>query len=396
MDFNIRYAVVCAREDFNPIEAFLSDIIAFLKSAEGKGRPPVKMTFFLDGNDPIAFYQTKARVKEVLDAHFCGTTPLMTFISQRPLQGVISVEMTLLEGHKNLVYKSDNLIKYCKVETDCGTWLFLGIDQDQGKEGDFYDLVFETFDAVKRILEKENMSFKNVIRQWNYIENITRKNQLESGAYQYYQVFNDIRALFYGASNLRDNFPAATGIGCNLGGFAIEIIALDHQDTVKNISITSPVQHNAYDYSRQVLVGDTLHPAHKQPPLFERAKMIALEDSGIIYVSGTAAINGESSVEVPDIAEQTKITIGNIFELLTLSNLSDCGVTNELENIMPGYIRAYLKTTEQKEEVEKTCKKYFGNTPLILLQADVCRSELLVEIEAAFDCRFYSINEITV
>jgi len=394
MDIHISYEVLSAGATTVALHTFFQEIIGFTNAATSQGRTPVKMTFFINGQDVDAFYQTKATLRKRIEAHFKEKTPVLTFISQRPLQGTVAVEITLVEGVERLIYKSFDSIGYVKMETTCGAWLFLGIDQNQELEGDFYQLVSQTFEAVKRVLENENMSFKNVIRQWNYIENITTTTQSESKEYQYYQIFNDIRALFYGESNLHDHFPAATGIGCNLGGFAIEIIAMDHQDTVNNISITSPVQHNAYDYSRQVLVGDSLYASHKQPPLFERAKMIAQEDSGIIYVSGTAAINGEVSIEQPDAAAQTEITIGNIFELLSISNLQDCGVTDELENIMPSYVRAYLKRPEDKNQVEKICKKYFGNTPLMLLQADVCRSELLVEIEAAFDCQFYSINQL--
>lgn len=395
MEFKISYETLDSIEDSASVDALLNKIIASLAHWEKEGRIPVKITFFMDGKDANAFYQTKTTVKSRLEDYFKEKTPVLTFISQRPLRGAISVELTLAEGQEALIYKSLGFIRYAKIETTCSAWLFLGIDQNQTMEGDFYQLVFDAFDTVRRILENENMSFRNIIRQWNYIENITTTTRVESKEYQHYQMFNDIRALFYGKSDLRDNFPAATGIGCNLGGFAIEIIALDHQDTVKNTSITSPVQHNAYDYSRQVLVGDSFYASRKQPPLFERAKMVTQEDSGIIYVSGTAAISGEVSIEVPDAAEQTEITIGNIFELLSISNLQGCGVTEELENITPCYVRVYLKHPEEQHQVEKICKKYFGNTPLMLLQADVCRSELLVEIEAAFDCRFYSVNALT-
>jgi hypothetical protein len=40
--------------------------------------------------------------------------------------------------------------------------------------------------------------------------------------------------------------------------------------------------------------------------------------------------------------------------------------------------------------VDKICKKHFAGTPLLLVQSDVCRDELLVEIEAAFHCQFIS------
>ena len=70
----------------------------------------------------------------------------------------------------------------------------------------------QVFGKAEEILKEEQMSFGDIVRQWNYLERIT---DIVHGN-QCYQDFNDIRSQFYASSEWASGYPAATGIGTNM------------------------------------------------------------------------------------------------------------------------------------------------------------------------------------
>ena len=396
MDFQIKYEILTSGTQQENMDLFLRDIITTIERAKQQGTFLVKLTFFLDDSVAGSSEQKRGYISNTLSDHLQDQTPPIVFIAQAPQEDAHSaVELTYVTSAQNgttLTMKSFDRFQYAIIEHKKSKWLFLGLDNHHVPVFDFNTKVHETFRVAGQILEAEYMNFSNVIRQWNYIENITTTTQELSGEYQNYQIFNDIRATFYEKSKLRSDFPAATGIGCTSGGFALELIALNGCDTFQRVSIKSPVQANAYDYSKEVLIGNAVHPVTKQAPLFERAKLVVFKDSAIALISGTAAISGEKSIHIPDTATQTEITIKNILELLTQKNLNLNGVNRVIKDIQIAYLRVYVKNKADNDRVSAVCRKYFTNIPILLVQSDVCRSELLVEIEAAFNCHFLPID----
>ena len=87
----------------------------------------------------------------------------------------------------------------------------------------------------------------------------------------------------------------------------------------------------------------------------------------MIFVSGTAAIVGEESVAPDNIGVQTRTTIDNIAALVGPSRLSN--------------LRAYVKRRTDLPAVRDICEAAFGSIPAVYVQADVCRDDLLVELE---------------
>ncbi len=392
--FRLCYDIINSKSDVPDLAFFLQQVVSRVQQIWQHGGATVKMTFFLHLKSEQTFQYARAQMAQLMKDQLSNRIPPVVFIAQPPLSGSLyAVELTIarLTGNGNYIqFKSFNNFNYTVLEEGDARWLFLGLDNYHFSTGDFCSMVHDTFINAGEILSIENMSFRQVIRQWNYIENITVTTQNTAGEFQNYQVFNDSRALFYENSQLYSDFPAATGIGCAIGGFALELIALDSPQMFLPISLKSPAQKNPYEYSKEVLVGDTIHPLLKQAPLFERAKIIIFENRGIVYVSGTAAISGEMSIKIPDAASQTKLTIDNIFELVTELNLRSNQVNRKIKNIQASYVRVYVKNKEQAASVDAVCRKYFSAVPILIVHSDVCREELLVEIEAAFDCEFTS------
>ena len=167
------------------------------------------------------------------------------------------------------------------------------------------------FDLVKDILEQEEMSMNNIVRQWNYIGNIL---EVKNGN-QNYQLFNEVRNEYYKKYRTITGYPAATGIGMKLGGVIIDFCAIAADETLKIKAVDNPNQLNAYKYDQKVLKGlKEKGQTAKHPPQFERALLIVKRKSADIIISGTASIIGQKTIGKGDIKEQTLVTIENTKE----------------------------------------------------------------------------------
>jgi len=231
----------------------------------------------------------------------------------------------------------------------------------------------DAFARMEAILRREGLHFGHVVRQWAYLEGILDVHADCPKGHQGYQAFNDMRALAYSRSDFPAGYPAATGIGQAVGGVVLDFVALDAPGaTVAPLS--NPRQTDAHRYSEEQLVGEAngALPA-KSTPKFERAKRIVLAGEETILVSGTAAIVGEESVAPGDVAAQTRITLDHIAAVVGAPRLSR--------------LRAYVKRAEDLATVRRLCTEAFGPIPAVYVQADVCRDELLVEIEGALVTR---------
>ncbi|GAJ17596.1 unnamed protein product, partial [marine sediment metagenome] len=209
-------------------------------------------------------------------------------------------------------------------------------------------------------LDFENLAFSDVVRQWNYIENIIKIIN-EGSERQHYQIFNDVRSSFYGKSEFINGYPSATGIGIETGGVVIDFVALSPSRKLTIKPIKNPGQIDAFEYSEKVLVGKSLNESLKKTsPKFERGKVLQTLDAARIYVSGTAAILGENIVDKRNIEKQTLVTIDNIRNLISTENLKEIGL-NDLnpEKKSFSYIRTYVKHQKDISAVKAICEKQF-------------------------------------
>lgn len=242
----------------------------------------------------------------------------------------------------------------------------------------------KTFDFAEQLLGREEMDFGHVVRQWNYVEDILKFDQTGGKNLQHYQIFNDIRALYYDISTIKYGFPAATGIGTDAGGLGINFYAVSGEavsdETIK--SITSPVQNSAYEYSKIIMEGDSMNEAvDKNAPCFERGKYVNHPDGPLIFISGTAAIEGEITSSATDAATQTNHTIDVIRELCSKDNLLKHELKHSSINSFE-MVRVYIKRLEDFEVIKGIVEDRLGTKKVNYLLADVCRDKLLVEIEA--------------
>jgi len=76
------------------------------------------------------------------------------------------------------------------------------------------------------------------------------------------------------------------------------------------------------------------------------------------------------------------VTIENIKALASAENLRrQCHDIKSIPETY-SYIRVYVKHKQDIPAVRSICNEVYGNTPATFVVADICRDNLLVEIEA--------------
>jgi enamine deaminase RidA (YjgF/YER057c/UK114 family) len=105
-------------------------------------------------------------------------------------------------------------------------------------------------------------------------------------------------------------------------------------------------------------------------------------DYSTIWVSGTASIVNSETVFPGDVERQTEQTIDNIQNLISRENCARHGLPTagaELSDLAKA--RVYVKHQHDYDICRRVVERRLGTVPVVFAQADVCRPDLLVEIE---------------
>ena len=239
------------------------------------------------------------------------------------------------------------------------------------EESDFgcpdFPLQRATADAYRRIfalIERERRP--HLWRTWNYLADINK----ETGGLERYRQFNIGRhdAFVAGGRLTRGNVPAACALGTPAGPLTIAFMA----GATEAVPLENPRQISAYDY-----------PAAYGPrsPTFSRAALARLPGHELLFISGTASIIGHQTLHRGDVAGQTREIVANLSAVLASAN----GRTRTAD-YTPGELRlrVYLRHAGDQAAVQETLEQAIGTRLSVeYVLADICRADLLVEIEAS-------------
>ena len=374
---NCRYKCYALKENVADFPTMLNGLLDKYKPEN----TPVRLVFFSDVADNVRYKDELDLIREEADKRFGEKVPVISYIAQKPLDGsglVMEVHEIRLFTDEVIEYKSLWSNFYITITSSHVKQLFLGGVTSDPNES-FSVQSYNIFDKIEKILQVENMPLHSIVRQWNYIEQITAFD----GEHQHYQDFNDARSFFYNYSQWPEGYPAATGIGITCGGIIVDINAIcTDNGSVDIAAIDNGWQIAAHAYSQDVLLGEK-DPRfqNRTTPKFERAKRVKQENSELIYISGTAAIRGEESLSGVNVEKQIQTTIENIGYLLSKENArkqngNQTGSSYQLEGC-----RVYLKDISLVDKARTVVERLYSDADVIYLLADVCRDELLVEIE---------------
>ena len=327
-------------------------------------------------SDSLAYHDLLNEIKSATFRSLGRRVPV-TLIPQYLLpKGGLSLDIYTLDGNIEISFKESSGICYGLIDSNEESLLFIEGIPAVDFSNSVQQQSDEIFGKLDSILSLHGFAVDDIVRQWNYIGSIVSHKDGK----QNYQEFNDARSRYYSKAEWHNGYPAATGIGAEGDGVIVGGIAFKKADNKsKSIyPIDNPLQVAAHIYSKRVLIDDAAN-AVKSTPKFERAKLIETQRGACCFVSGTASIRGEESVDSGSARLQTIKTIENIEYLVSKENLVRFGCRPyDLKYLQ---LQVFIKNSQDFEDVKSVVEEAYPQIPVIYTVADVCRSELLVEIE---------------
>ncbi|WP_165233162.1 hypothetical protein [Aquisphaera insulae] len=333
----------------------------------------------------VAAADDVAACREAVRACYGGSPPVIDVVRQPPADGAavaleawavapdrIRPEIARFDGGTLAVRGGDLTAVHCSRVARGGAEVRAF---DQGIEG---------FEALRAKLEGAGTDFAHVVRTWLYLGAITGPD----GETQRYKELNRARSEFFRTCTLRPlpsprtaagespgpAYPASTGIGAEGDDLVLSALALTSRaGDLRVVPLENPRQTPAFDYAACY---------SPQSPKFSRAMAVEHRGDAMILVSGTASITRSETRHLDDAAEQTRETLDNIEALVAGANLARHGLPGlgaTLEDL--AVARVYIKRPADCEAVRAACGDRLGLTPVTYTIADVCRPDLLVEIE---------------
>lgn len=221
----------------------------------------------------------------------------------------------------------------------------------------------EAYCRIFRLLEAQQLP--HLWRVWNYLADITG----ESHGLERYRQFNIGRqdAFLEFSRGATGNVPAACAIGLADSPLSIAFLAGDQPA----VPVENPRQVSAYHY-----------PAAYGPrsPTFSRAALVYPPGQEILFISGTASIVGHRTVHPGDVVSQCRETLANVGAVVAEANRLGRSLPYALNELA---YRVYVRHAEDFPAVWETLSPLIGATAeVVYLQADICRADLLLEVEA--------------
>ena len=225
---------------------------------------------------------------------------------------------------------------------------------------------FRMFERVRTILESQGATYRNVVRTWIYLSHIL----------DWYPVFNEVRNDRYQAYGLIQDqgsdraraekiyLPASTGIEADN--------AAGTSGTMDVLAVVNGPDAHAEIFP---ISGLKQKSAFRYGSAFSRAMVIREPDATQILVSGTASIDDAgNTVYKGDMRSQILKTFEVVDALISTEGAA-------LNHIVKSTV--FLKNRNDLDIYLKTLDETgVKNFPAVLVQADVCRHDLLFELDA--------------
>ncbi len=215
----------------------------------------------------------------------------------------------------------------------------------------FADQCDSMFNNAGHMLRRHARSFRDVLRTWCYLIDIDRD----------YDAFNASRNDFFRSEAIQ-RLPASTGIGAGLyppgNRCGMDLYALLNPD-----GATIEIMH-----------ASTLNEAPEYGSSFSRGMKLGLPGKTILYISGTASVDEDgATVHIDDAQRQIDRMLLNVQELLTPQAAQFGDVVQAI---------TYLKSADYLDRFQQALPQYEATQmPNSIVVADVCRPDLLCEIE---------------
>jgi chorismate lyase/3-hydroxybenzoate synthase len=230
-------------------------------------------------------------------------------------------------------------------------------------ERDFGGIGTTTHEAYRRLLDYvPGSGYPYVLRIWSYFSRINEG----AGQAERYRQFCVGRQLALERAWFEAD-PAATVIGMP-----------DRSDRLRLLWLASKTPGRMLDNPRQMTPRNYPPEYGPEPPRFSRAALWQCARGNALFISGTASVVGHSSRHPGRLDNQLAETKRNLDSLLEIAN-DAAGVDSKYG--AGTVFRAYVREEEHFYATETFLREAFPGAAFAVLQGDVCRQELLCEIE---------------
>lgn len=212
----------------------------------------------------------------------------------------------------------------------------------------FVEQATDVFERLTESIAAAHLEPRHITRTWYFIRNID----------QNYADFNTVRDIYFNKWQLR-RFPASTGIG-----------AVPFDNAMINALVEAT---DAADLGQATFDTDLQCPPVSYGPRFVRANEIHFNGTRTVNISGISSIGleGQSLTGTP--SDLVDHTMASFLDLLSRSGMS-------VSDIVTSYV--YFKDEQVHAIFEEYIRKNELNFPHLVNQVDVCRPDLVFEIEA--------------
>jgi chorismate lyase/3-hydroxybenzoate synthase len=205
----------------------------------------------------------------------------------------------------------------------------------------------------------------HLCRIWNYVPQI---NAVEQGL-ENYRRFCRGRSLAFEqhfGTGFKKLLPAGSAIGAGRGPLALGFVAA----TTEPHHFENPRQVPAFEYPQQY---------GPRPPSFARATALTEAAGRQVFISGTAAIRGHATVAVGDLDGQIACTLENLRLIAATAGAGD--------QLGAGWQRTFKVYLRHAADLPRVTARFShellrAGDDVQYLLADLCRADLLVEIES--------------
>ena len=246
-----------------------------------------------------------------------------------------------------------------------GEVLVMQLRLDEPALADMEEAVYRAYVRLNAFVAARG--YPELWRIWHYLGAI---NEGEGDAERYRQFCIGRYRAVADAADFEARLPAATAIGTRGGGLSIIVMAGKRP----GLQVENPRQVSAFRYPR---------PYGLRSPSFSRATLLPCADGARLLVSGTASIVGHATAFAGDPAAQLGQIASNLQALLAHAAQTRLPGRDAREFTADSYI-VYLRHAEDLPRVQQELRQHFSDAPMRVVIGDICRRELLIEVEAAY------------
>lgn len=279
-----------------------------------------------------------------------------------------SVNLPEFDGDKTLeVWRSREPV-HTGIENDIrfasnDAMLFAHIIVDESHYPDLDVATYSTYCKIFGFIRAQGYPY--LLRVWNYFPDLHGEHH----GLKRYKAFCQGRYLALERKiGFEHTLPAACVLGTGSPGLLIYFLAAKH----RGMAVDYPREPGDFPYPK--------HFGHKSLPLSRAVLKRWGDKDSHLYISGTASLVGHEVLHSRDAGAQLKETLNDVEALVDAARREIKG------SLKLSLLKIYLREDLNIEQLRDGITRRLGeNVSTLFLNADICRNNLLLEIEALCD-----------